>query len=91
MFYFRNGNKKGAMDLKHLFILVFKIILDLMSRILLFSAWMYTSNNGQFSTWLTVIAYYMNFIFLIFFNVLFNSKNDYGSIQYWIGKIDLIS
>merc|ERR1711862_938060 len=69
---------------------VFKIILDLMSKILLFSAWMYTRNNGQFSTWLTVIAYcilYMNFIFLIFFNVLFNSKNDYGSIQYWIGVV----
>ena len=86
MFNFRNGNKKGAMEHKHLFILVFKIIMDLMSRILLFSAWMYTSNNGQFSTWMTVIAYYMTFIFLILFNVIFNSNNDFGSMQYWIGK-----
>ena len=78
-FNFRNGNKKGAVELKHLFILVFKIIMDLMSRILLFSAWMYTSNNGQFSTWMTVIAY-------VLFNVIFNSNNDFGSMQYWIGK-----
>ena len=78
-FNFRNGNKKGAVELKHLLTLVFKIIMDLMSRILLFSAWMYTSNNGQFSTWITVIAY-------VLFNVIFNSNNVFGSMQYWIGK-----
>ena len=86
--FFRNGSKKGAMDHRNLIILVFKIIMDSLSRILLFSAWMYTSNNGQFSTWRTVVAYYMTFLFLIVFNVLFNPKDDFKSIQYWIGKLD---
>ena len=84
--YLRNGDKKGAIDQKNLIILVSKIIMDSLSRILLFSAWMYTSNNGQFSTWRVVVAYYMTFVFLMVFNVLFNQKDDFRSIRYLTGK-----
>ena len=77
----RNGNKKGAMTYKNLILLVLKMILDILSRILIFSAWMYTDNNGQFSTLRTLIFYYGLFLLLTAFNVVINRDDN------WISKI----
>ena len=46
------------MSLKNFVILIIKIILDVSSRILLFSAWMYTSSDGNFSIWKTLTLHY---------------------------------
>ena len=74
------------MNYLNISVLVVKIVFDVASRILLFSAWMYTSNAGQFSTWRTVVAYYSNLLILIIFNVIFTSNGNFLSIRNWIGN-----
>ena len=91
-FAIRNGEKKNAMNYKNFILLVVKIMMDSISRILLFSAWMYTCNGGQFSTWRTVTAFYSIFLILLVFNVIFSFereelKQNSLSIRYWIGKL----
>ena len=69
------------MTYKNLILLVVKMILDILSRILIFSAWMYTDNNGQFSTLRTLSFYYGLFLLLTAFNVVINREEN------WISKI----
>ena len=80
--------KRGSLKGINLFILILKVILDAVSRILLFSTWLYVINGGQFSSWITVTAYYVTFIILLIFNVTFSWKTEnlYSS-KYWIGKM----
>ena len=84
---FRDMEKRGSLKGINLFILILKVILDAVSRILLFSTWLYVINGGQFSSWITVTAYYVTFIILLVFNVTFSWKTEnlYSS-KYWIGK-----
>ena len=86
-FTIRNGEKRNAMNYKNFILLVVKIMMDSISRILLFSAWMYTSNNGQFSNWKTWIAFYTIFMVLVAFNINFSSTREFLSMRYWIGGI----
>ena len=85
MIFCRNLDKKSALGYKNLIFLVLKIVLDSMSRILIFSAWMYTSNEGQFSTWRTVAAFYGTFMILIAYNIYFSFNRNVFSTRYWIG------
>ena len=75
------------MSLKNFVILIIKIILDVSSRILLFSAWMYTSSDGNFSIWKTLIAFYSIVIMLVLFNIGFNSSKEFPTARYWIGIV----
>ena len=59
---------------------------DSISRILLFSTWLYVVNDGQFSSTKTVIAYYSTLLVLLVFNSILNKQNDYTSARNWIGK-----
>ena len=79
--------KRGSLKGINLFILILKVILDAVSRILLFSTWLYVINGGQFSSWITVTAYYVTFIILLIFNVIFSWKTEnlYSS-KFWIGN-----
>ena len=63
---------------------------DSISRILLFSTWLYVINEGQFSSCRTIIAYYLTLIYLLIFNTIFNKQKDYTSARTWIGKIFFI-
>ena len=74
------------MDNKNLSIFLLKIVLDVLSRILIFSAWMYSDNDGQFSTKRTVGFFYGTFILLLLFNSIFNKYNDLEPNMNWIGK-----
>ena len=64
-----------------------KVILDSVSRILLFSSWLYVINMGHFSSIYTLIAYYTIFLVLMVINVLFSENRDVFTGKYWIGKI----
>ena len=64
---------------------------DSVSRILLFSTWLYVINEGQFSSSKTIIAYYLALIYLLIFNTIFNKQKDYTSARTWIGRILKIS
>ena len=85
--FFRDMEKRGSLKGINLFILILKVILDAVSRILLFSTWLYVINGGQFSSWITVTAYYFTLIILLVFNVTFSWKTEnlYSS-KYWIGN-----
>ena len=65
-----------------------KTTLDCISRILLFSAWLYVIHDGQFSSSKTVIAYYFTFMVLVVFNIIFNNRDEYNSARTWTGLIE---
>ena len=48
---------------------------------------MFVVNDGQFSTMMTVTAYYTVFAVLVTFNVITNNNEDYRSAKTWIGKL----
>ena len=66
--------------------LLMKTISDCIARILIFSSWLYVTNDGRFSSGQTVLAYYSIFFMLFFFNIIFNKTDNYCSVKTWIGK-----
>ena len=58
----------------NLVVLLMKTILDCVARIVLFSAWLYVQNEGQFSSTKTVIAYYSTLMVLVLFNAYFTKS-----------------
>ena len=83
--FFRNRAKKKSFTSLNLTFLLLKTMFDSISRILLFSTWLYVINDGQFSSTKTVIAYYSTFILLFIFNAIINKHRDYKSARNWIG------
>ena len=73
------------MNYKNLVLLLIKIMLDVVSRILIFSAWMYTDNDGQFCTSRTIIFFYGTFLLIFIFNYIFDSNGKIFSTGKWIG------
>ena len=63
-----------------------KTTFDCVSRILLFSTWLYVVNDGQFSSAKTVTAFYSTFLLLVVFNTVFNKTGEYCSARTWTGK-----
>ena len=83
--FFRNRAKKGSFTYLSLICLLLKTIFDCISRIFLFSAWLYVINEGQFSSTKTVVAFYFTFLVLIAFNILLNNRQKYFSTRNLIG------
>ena len=81
----RNRDKNNSLTGKSVFVLMTKIVCDCVSRILLFSAWLYVVHNGQFSTLRTLAAYYFTFLIMFIFNTIFNRSKNFRSAKYWIG------
>ena len=67
-----------------------KTTFDCVSRILLFSTWLYVANDGQFSSAKTVLAFYTTFLLLVVFNTVFNKTGEYCSAKTWTGKISIL-
>ena len=68
--------------------LLMKTTFDCVSRILLFSTWLYVVNDGQFSSAKTVLAFYSTFLLLVIFNIVFNKTDEYYSAKTWTGKMN---
>ena len=83
---YRNREKKDALSGIDRCLLMLKVILDSVSRIVLFSAWLYVINDGQFSSMYTLITYYTTFAILIIFNIILNDEKNILSGKYWIGE-----
>ena len=66
-----------------------KTTFDCVSRILLFSTWLYVANDGQFSSAKTVLAFYTTFLLLVVINTVFNKTGEYCSAKTWTGKINI--
>ena len=65
-----------------------KTSFDCVSRILLFSTWLYIVNDGQFSSAKTVLAFYSTFLLLVGFNTVFNKSGEYCSAKTWTGRMN---
>ena len=70
-----------------------KIVCDASFRLTIFGAWMYTLNDGVFSTKMTVAYYYIMVLIMIFVNIVFSwLEGDmepcscYEMLKNWIGK-----
>ena len=70
--------------------LLLKTILDCTSRILLFATFMFVVNEGQFSTMMTVKAYYTTVTVIMAYNIVFNDNETYCSARTWIGGYQTI-
>ena len=83
----RNRAKQNSLTKLNFIFMLTKTIFATTSRILLFSAWLYVVNDGQFSTLKTLIAYYTTALVLFFFTVSCNTRKPSCSSSFWIGKI----
>ena len=86
LMFFRNRAKKNSFTTLNLIFLLLKTMFDSISRILLFSTWLYVINDGQFSSSKTVIAYYFTLFLLFIFNTIFSKQKDYKTARTWIGR-----
>ena len=73
----------------NLFFLLLKTVFDCISRVIIFATFMFVVNDGQFSTMMTVKAYYSTVAVLMTFNIIINSNENYCSAKTWIGKFGL--
>ena len=85
-FLFRNRAKQSSLTFVNLVFILMKTMFDCIARILIYSSWMYVTNDGQFDSLKTVQAYYTTIAFLIVFNTFFNDNRDYCRVKTWIGK-----
>ena len=74
------------MTIVNLVFLLMKTVFDSVSRLLIYSTFMFVVNEGQFSTLMTVKAYYATFSVLVIFNTIINSNEQYSSAKTWIGQ-----
>ena len=70
----------------NLIFLLLKTVLDCISRLIIFATFMFVVNDGQFSTMMTVKAYYSTVVVLMIFNMIINTNENYCSAKTWIGK-----
>ena len=89
IFIYRNRSKGEALDAKSKMLFILKTMFDAISRILIFSIWLYVSNEGQFSSWTTFGAFYILIAVMFAFNVIFNDSKNICSFAYLIGRFSL--
>ena len=79
----RNRAKKDSLTTVNLVFLLLKTVFDCVSRLLIYSTFMFVVNEGQFSTLMTVKAYYATFAVLVIFNMIINTNEQYCSAETW--------
>ena len=76
-------------------ILVLKVLMDLLSRVLIFFIFMIVhnananvyNNDGRFSPMRTLTSFYTMVGIMIIFNVVFNERRNLCSVKYWLGGL----
>ena len=68
-------------------ILVLKVLMDLVSRVLIFFTFMIVHNEGRFSPMRTLTSFYTVVGIMFIFNVVFNERRNFCSIKYWLGEL----
>ena len=81
-----NNDKNEALAPLNILILVLKVLMDLVSRVLIFFIFMIVHNEGEFSPMTTLISFYIMVGIMIVFNIVFNERNNIGSLKYWLGR-----
>ena len=81
-----NMDKNEALAPLNILILVLKVLMDLVSRVLIFFIFMIVHNNGQFSPMRTLTSFYTMVGIMTIFNIVFNERRNFCSVKYWLGK-----
>ena len=82
----RNKDKNEALAARNILILVLKVLMDLVSRVLIFFIFMIVHNNGQFSPMRTLTSFYTMVGIMTIFNIVFNERRNFCSAKYWLGE-----
>ena len=82
-----NNDKNEALAPLNILILVLKVLMDLVSRVLIFFISMIVHNEGQFSPLRTLTSFYTMVGIMTIFNIVFNERRNFYSSKYWLGKI----
>ena len=82
-----NKDKNEALKPLNILILVLKVMMDLVSRVLIFFIFMIVHNNGQFSPGRTLTSFYTMVGIMTIFNIVFNERRNFNSSKYWLGKV----
>ena len=72
--------------MRNILILMLKVLMDIVSRFLIFFIWMIIDKNGKFSPVRTVSSFYTMVGIMIVFNIVFNARKNIRSTKYWLGK-----
>ena len=82
----RNKEKNEALAMRNILILMLKVLMDIVSRFLIFFIWMIIDKNGKFSPTRTVSSFYTMVGIMIIFNIVFNARKNIRSTKYWLGE-----
>ena len=86
---YRSRTRQGSYETRNLLGLMSVTIFAAMSRVLLFSIWLYVFNHGQFSSIMTLIAYYTFFSMIIVFHIVVNKKKPVFSFPFVLGLLNV--
>jgi len=78
--------KKGALTPLNIVILMLKVLMDLISRVLIFFTFMIVHNEGKFSPMRTLTSFYTMVGIMFIFNIIFNERRNFCFINYWVGE-----
>ena len=81
-----NKDKNEALNPLNMIILVLKVLMDLVSRVLIFFIFMIVHNNGRFSPMRTLTSFYTMVGIMTIFNIVFNERRNFCSAKYWLGE-----
>ena len=84
-----NKDKNEALKPLNILVLVLKVLMDLVSRVLIFFIFMIVHKNGQFSPGRTLTSFYTMVGIMTIFNIVFNERRNINSSKYWLGKISI--
>ena len=84
--FLSNKNKNEALAPLNILILVLKVLMDLVSRVLIFFIFMIVHNNGRFSPMTTLTSFYTMVGIMSIFNIIFNERRNVYSATYWLGE-----
>ena len=88
IFLFRNTDKSQALDFKNLLVFLLKVISDVVSRVAILGAWLYTTNEGNFSSAMVTGFFYtlavVNFLEYMAFS--FHNGEEIVSFRNLTGK-----
>ena len=83
---FSDNDKNEALAPLNVVILVLKVLMDLISRSLIFFTFMIVHNQGKFSPMRTLTSFYTMVGIMFIFNIIFNERRNLCSIKYWVGE-----
>ena len=84
--FFSNKDKNEALAPTNIIVLVVKVLMDLVSRVLIFFAFMIVHDDGKFSPTRTLTSFYTMVALMIIFNIVFNERRNFKSLKFWLGK-----